>query len=103
MEKNGFRFDLGGHRFHTRDERINSFVRELMGNELISVQRSSKIYMRNRYFDYPLKPLNAVFGLGLPTTAGLLTDYLRETVKRTRRKREAISLEDWVVGNFGRA
>jgi protoporphyrinogen oxidase len=103
IERNGFRFDLGGHRFFTRDKKINAFVRELMGNELISVQRSSKIYMRKKYFDYPLKPLNAMFGLGLLTTTGILADYARERIKRTIRKKEYVSLEDWVVGNFGRA
>jgi len=103
IEKNGFRFDLGGHRFFTRDEKINAFVQELMGNELIAVQRSSKIYMRNKYFDYPLKPLNAMFGLGLLTTTGILLDYARERIKRTNRNKEHVSLEDWVVSNFGRS
>ncbi len=102
IEKNGFRFDLGGHRFFTKDEKINTFVRELMGSELISVRRSSKIYMRNKYFDYPLKPLNAMFGLGISTTARILIDYVLETIKRTIRKKATLSLEDWVVGNFGR-
>ncbi len=102
IEKNGFRFDLGGHRFFTRDEKIDSFVRELMGNELVSVQRSSKIYMRNKYFDYPLRPFNAVFGLGIATTARILADYVLETGKRMVRDRENVSLEDWVVCNFGR-
>ena len=50
-----------------------------MGNELITVQRSSKIYLRGKYFDYPLRPLNAMFGLGIMTTARILADYVRET------------------------
>jgi len=102
VEKNGFRFDLGGHRFFTTDDKINAFVQALMGSELISVQRSSKIYLRNKYFDYPLKPLNAIFGLGLMTTAGILADYIQETIKRTIWEKETVSLEDWVVTNFGR-
>jgi protoporphyrinogen oxidase len=102
IEKNGFRFDLGGHRFFTKDEKIDSFVRKLMGDELISVPRSSKIYLRNKYFDYPLKPLNALFGLGISTTAGILADYVWESARRLVRNEEARSLEDWVVGNFGR-
>lgn len=102
IERNGFRFDLGGHRFFTADEKINDFVRELMGNELITVRRSSKIYLRGKYFDYPLKPLNAMFGLGILNTARTLADYAWETARRTIRDKEIISLEDWVVGNFGR-
>ncbi|MBI5638889.1 MAG: FAD-dependent oxidoreductase [Nitrospirae bacterium] len=102
IEKNGFRFDLGGHRFFTRDERLNTFVRELMGSELLSVHRTSKIYMRNRYFDYPLKPFNAMFGLGIPTTLKIVADYGLERLKRIFSERDNISLEDWVVSNFGR-
>ena len=102
IERNGFRFDLGGHRFFTADEKINAFVRELMGNELITVRRSSKIYLRGKYFDYPLKPLNAMFGLGILNTARTLADYAWEKARRTIRDKEIISLEDWVVGNFGR-
>jgi protoporphyrinogen oxidase len=100
--KEGFRFDLGGHRFFTKDERIDTFVRRLMEEELISVSRTSKIYMRNKFFDYPLKPLNAIFGLGVPTTLRILGDYAAEKVLGLAKKTEAVSLEDWVVRNFGR-
>ncbi|MDZ4383537.1 MAG: NAD(P)-binding protein, partial [Thermodesulfovibrionia bacterium] len=99
---NGFRFDLGGHRFFTKDRELNNFVKELMGKELISVPRKSKIYMRNKYFDYPLKPLNAIFGLGISTTIEILFDYAAERIKNLIRETQNISLEDWVVGNFGR-
>ncbi len=99
---NGFRFDLGGHRFFTKDRELNNFVKELMGKELISVPRKSKIYMQNKYFDYPLKPLNAIFGLGISTTIEILFDYAAERIKNLIREPQNISLEDWVVGNFGR-
>ena len=100
--KGGFRFDLGGHRFFTKDERIDKFVRDLMEGELISVSRTSKIYMRRKFFDYPLKPLNAIFGLGVPTTLRILGDYGSEKVIGLTKKTEPVSLEDWVVRNFGR-
>jgi protoporphyrinogen oxidase len=100
--KEGFRFDLGGHRFFTKDERIDQFVRNLMQEELISVTRTSKIYMRKKFFDYPLKPLNAIFGLGVPTTLRILGDYGFGKVRGLATKTEPVSLEDWVVRNFGR-
>ena len=99
---NGFRFDLGGHRFFAKDRKLNNFVKELMGKELISVPRKSKIYMQNKYFDYPLKPLNAIFGLGISTTIEILFDYAAERIKNLIKEPQNISLEDWVVGNFGR-
>jgi len=100
--RDGFRFDLGGHRFFTKDKKIDDFVKTLMGGELVSVSRKSKIYMRDRYFDYPLKPLNALFGFGLPTTMKILGDYGIEKFKEIMREDRVISLEDWVVKNFGR-
>lgn len=99
---NGFRFDLGGHRFFTKDDRINSLVRELMGGELISVPRKSKIYMQGKYFDYPLRPMNAMLGLGIPTTVKIFSDYVTEKARGIAGKPPPLSLEDWVVGNFGR-
>ncbi len=102
IEKNGFRFDLGGHRFFTKDREIDLFVRGLMGSELVSVGRSSKIFMRDKYFDYPLKPLNAMFGLGILTSAKILSDFLGESAIRLVRKKEIRSLEDWVISKFGR-
>ena len=100
--KDGFRFDLGGHRFFTRDEKINDFVRSLMDGELLTVHRTSKIYMQNKFFDYPLRPLNAMFGLGIPTTMKIMADYGLEKVKRLMKETDTVSLEDWVVSNFGR-
>ena len=102
IEQNGFRFDLGGHRFFTKNAKTNAFVRDLMDGELLSVHRTSKIYMRNRFFDYPLKPLNAMFGLGIPTTVQIMTDYGLEKVQGLIKEKKPVSLEDWVVSNFGR-
>ena len=102
IEKNGFRFDLGGHRFFTRDEKVDNFVRSLMDGELLTVHRTSKIYMQNKFFDYPLRPLNAMFGLGIPTTMKIMADYGLEKVKRLMKDTDTVSLEDWVVSNFGR-
>jgi protoporphyrinogen oxidase len=102
IERNGFRFDLGGHRFFTTNRKTDEFVKQLMGDELVSVPRKSKIYMRNRYFDYPLKPLNALFGLGIPTTIKIMGDYGTERLRRAIRTNDIVSLEDWVVSNFGR-
>ncbi len=103
IEKEGFRFDLGGHRFFTNDEKLNRFVRGLMRDELIMVPRSSKILLRGKFFDYPLRPANALFGLGVATSLKILADYGIEKCRGVFSEKECVSLEDWVVRNFGRA
>jgi len=98
-----FRFDLGGHRFLADNAEVTAFVRNLLGPECLAVPRSSKILMEGRLFDYPLKPVNAVFGFGLTKTARILRDYLGERLRRrVLPRRSIVSLEDWVVENFGR-
>jgi len=95
----GFRFDLGGHRFFTKNQEIGDLVTRLLDGELVLARRNSKIFMKGRYFDYPLRPLNALLGLGVCESARILLDYSRE---RLRPRRNPVSLEDWVVANFGR-
>lgn len=97
-----FLYDIGGHRFFTRDTEMERLVRDLMGSELINVQRTSKIFMRGRFFDYPLKPLNALSGLGPVTVARIVADYALERARMQLTSRPMVSLEDWVVSNFGR-
>jgi protoporphyrinogen oxidase len=97
-----FRFDLGGHRFFTHDKEVAALVGRLMGDELIDVPRSSKILLRGRYVDYPLRPANALAALGPVTTARVVADWVAEQLLALAGERHDISLEDWVVHRFGR-
>ena len=98
----GFRFDLGGHRFKTSKPKIEQLVRNILGDELLVVKRSSKILLRDKYFDYPLKPLNAISGFGIPTTAKIILEYSAGQLKKPFVNKKIVSLEDWVVRHFGR-
>lgn len=102
MIHGAFRFDLGGHRFITKNKSIERFVKDLLDGEYLTVSRKSKIYMHNRFFDYPLTPSNAILGLGIFTTLKAVLDYGKERFKRFFIPSVNVSLEDWVVSNFGR-
>jgi protoporphyrinogen oxidase len=97
-----FRFDLGGHRFFTRDPRVQAIVDEVAGDECVVVPRRSQILLRGRYIDYPLSPANALSGLGLLRSIRIVLDHARERLKARLRPGELVSLEDWVVRHFGR-
>jgi protoporphyrinogen oxidase len=66
------------------------------------VPRKSKIYVFNRYFDYPLRPANVILGLDTMTGLRIIWDYLKERVKQRLKAPDIISLEDWIVNRFGR-
>src|SRR3990172_7059376 len=100
--RGGFRLDLGGHRFLTSDARVERLVRELLGDELITVPRASRIYLRGKWIEYPLKHRSALFALGLRTSAEILLGYALASVARGLRPAPLVSLEDWVVAQFGR-
>lgn len=102
LKKGPFLYDIGGHRFHTKDKTIESFVNDLMAGEMIRVKRRSKIYMRGKFFDYPLRPFNAFFGLGPWIVFRSVMDYAIQRIKDAISPKPAVSLEDWVIGKFGR-
>jgi len=102
VEKNGFRFDLGGHRFFTDNQKVERVVRDVLNGEVLDVARSSKILLKDCYFDYPLSARNALFGLGPRTAARIILDYASERLKDKFSKADDVSLEDWVVRRFGR-
>ena len=95
----GFRFDIGGHRFFSKSSEVNAFWREILGDQLITRSRMSRIYYAGKFFDYPLKPFNALSGLGPITAARILASYARA---RFRPIKPVKSFEDWVVNRFGR-
>lgn len=97
-----FRFDLGGHRFLTDNQRVRDFVAELLGDSLLKVPRKSQIYIGGKHIDYPLSPANAIFGMGPAKTGAMLLDYGKEKLRSCIRPAPVTSLEDWVVSHFGR-
>jgi protoporphyrinogen oxidase len=95
----GFRFDIGGHRFFTKVPEVHAIWRELLGAELLDRPRLSRIYYRNRFFHYPLKPLEALTRLGVVETTQVVASYLRARVAPAK---EAANFEQWVSNRFGK-
>jgi protoporphyrinogen oxidase len=102
MRHDGFRFDIGGHRFITDNKKLERTVKKILPEEILVVARSSKILLKNKYFDYPIKLWNALSGMGLLTSIRIIVEYIFEQVKHRLKKYPVVSLEDWVVRQFGR-
>lgn len=95
----GFRFDIGGHRFFSKNAEIEALWREILGDRLLERERLSRIYYRGRFFKYPLETLDALGKLGLLESLACVLSYL---AARCRPARQSRSFEDWVVDAFGR-
>ncbi|MFQ5689212.1 MAG: NAD(P)/FAD-dependent oxidoreductase [Gemmatimonadota bacterium] len=98
-EYRGFRFDIGGHRFFTKIRPVQEMWDEVLGDEFLTVPRLSRIYYRGRFFDYPLKPMNALAGLGPVEAVRMVLSYLKAHFRPTP---EEENFEQWVSNRFGK-
>ena len=97
-EYKGYRFDIGGHRFFSKNEEVESLWTEILGDEMLTRGRLSRIYYRGRFFAYPIRAFNALWNLGPVEAVRCLASYARA---RLLPVKDPKSLEDWVRNQFG--
>jgi protoporphyrinogen oxidase len=95
---NGNRFDIGGHRFFTKVPEVEAMWHEVLSTDFITVPRLSRIFYRDKFFDYPLKFFNALGNIGIYETIRILLSYLKW---RTRPHKVEDTFEEWVMNRFG--
>lgn len=96
---NGYRFDMGGHRFFTKSDEVNLFWHDVLGDDFLRRPRLSRIYYNKKFFNYPLKPLNALRNLGLTESILVGLSYLRWNFFPYK---EENTFEEWVTNRFGK-
>ncbi len=99
VEYHGHRFDLGGHRFFTKSAQVEALWHEWLGDELLRVRRLSRILYNGKFFDYPLRPLSALRGLGVRSAAAIVLSYVKAHLNPAPVED---TFEQWVCNRFGR-
>ena len=99
VEVDGYRFDLGGHRFFTKSIEVDMLWHEILGEEFLLRPRMSRIYWNKRYLDYPLRGPDVIRKLGPIELTRCMGSYAKAAM--FPRKPEE-SFEDWVSNRFGR-
>ena len=94
----GYRFDLGGHRFFTKSAEVDALWSEVLGAEMLIRPRLSRIYWRGRFVQYPLRAGDVFAKVGPLELARCAGSYARARLGRGG----AESFEDWVSARFGR-
>lgn len=99
VEQNGWRFDIGGHRFFTKVRRVDEFWNSILSDEQFMTRpRLSRIYYEGKFFDYPLKAKNALQSLGMVESLRCVMSYIWV---RLRPPNNLESFEGWVASKFG--
>jgi protoporphyrinogen oxidase len=98
-EYKGYLFDIGGHRFYTKVALVEAIWREMLGDDLLTRPRLSRIFYRGRFFRYPLEPRNALAHLGPIESLQCALSYVRAKVRPVRPE---TTFDVWVSNRFGR-
>ena len=100
VEHDGYRFDLGGHRFFTKAQEVDALWHEVMREEFLLRPRMSRIYWNGKFLDYPLNGADVIKKLGPIELTRSFLSYLRAAL--FARKGNEQNLEEWVSNRFGK-
>jgi protoporphyrinogen oxidase len=99
VEREGWRFDIGGHRFFTKVAPVEAFWHEVLPDEDFMLRpRKSRIYYRGQFYDYPLKASNALGNLGVVEAVRCVLSYIWARIRPPARQD---MYEGWLVARFG--
>ncbi len=92
-------FDIGGHRFFSKSPEINDLWQEVLNEAFLERPRLSRIHYRQHFFDYPLRPLNALQGLGPLESLRVIASYAHSHLLPPSGPER--NFEDWGSRRFG--
>lgn len=98
VEHEGFRFDIGGHRFFSKAKEVVDLWNEILPDDFIQRPRMSRIYYEGKFYSYPLRAFEALGNLGIWRSTLCMASFAKAKVFPNRNVR---SFQDWVVNAFG--
>lgn len=98
VEHEGFRFDIGGHRFFSKSREVVDLWNEILPDDFIQRPRMSRIYYEGKYYSYPLRAFEALWNLGLIRSTLCMASFAKA---KLFPKRDVKSFQDWTVNAFG--
>src|SRR4051812_14926876 len=99
VERDGWRFDIGGHRFFTKVPEVEALWHEILPDEdFLMRPRMSRIFYQGKLYDYPLRAMNALRNLGLLEAFLCVLSYMWV---RVRPPKDQTKFEGWVAARFG--
>ena len=98
VEHEGFRFDIGGHRFFSKSKEVVDLWNEILPDDFIQRPRMSRIYYEGKFYSYPLRAFEALFNLGIWRSSLCMASYAWAKAFPNKTVR---SFEDWTVNQFG--
>ena len=99
VEHEGYRFDIGGHRFFSKSQQVVDLWNEILPDDFIQRPRMSRIYYEGKFYSYPLRAFEALGNLGILRSTACMVSYLRYKLFPIK---DVKSFEDWTTNQFGK-
>jgi protoporphyrinogen oxidase len=99
VEHQGYRFDIGGHRFFSKSQQVVDLWNEILPDDFIQRPRMSRIYYEGKFYSYPLRAFEALRNLGILRSTSCMVSY---GLSKLFPIREVKSFEDWTSNQFGK-
>lgn len=90
-----FHFDVGPHRFHTENPRVAQFIRDILQEDAIEIQRKSGARMFGKFHEWPLRP-SVLLSMPIATMLRASKDLV------FKERLDGESFEADVVNKYGR-
>lgn len=98
VEHEGYRFDIGGHRFFSKSQQVVDLWNEILPDDFIQRPRMSRIYYEGKFYSYPLRAFEALWNLGLVRSTLCMASFAKAKAFPNKKVK---SFEDWTVNQFG--
>ncbi|UVO51418.1 NAD(P)/FAD-dependent oxidoreductase [Sphingomonas sp. SUN019] len=98
VEHQGFRFDIGGHRFFSKSQEVVDLWNEILPHDFIERPRMSRIYYEGKFYSYPLRAFEALWNLGIWRSTLCMASFAKSKLFPNKLVK---SFEDWTVNQFG--
>jgi protoporphyrinogen oxidase len=88
-------FDIGPHRFHTDDPAVQAYIEKTLGDDLVTIDRDSRLYLNGKYLPWPITLKNiAALPPAMMARAGFDLLFPRKAANE--------SFEDYIIERYGR-
>jgi len=98
VEHEGYRFDIGGHRFFSKSAAVVDLWNEILPDDFIQRPRMSRIYYEGKFYSYPLRAFEALWNLGIIRSTLCMLSFAKAQLFPNKAVK---SFEDWTVNQFG--
>jgi protoporphyrinogen oxidase len=102
FEQEGYTYDHGPHRLYSSLKELNDHFKMVLNGNHHNRDRLSRIYMKGKFFDYPLKAGNVLRSLPPWLLFRSFFDYIAVRMRNAVRPIPDDNFENWVIKRFGK-